>query len=78
MQHLPKHEAVKHRDKVRAQGEVHTNSIENGWSLLKRSIGGDSHYQVSAKYLDAYLDELEFRSTIGRTLTCFAMPCSSC
>jgi hypothetical protein len=38
---------------------------------LKWSIVGDSHYQVSAKYLDAYLDELEFRSTIGRTLTDF-------
>jgi hypothetical protein len=30
------------------------------WSLLKRSIVG-SYHQVSAKHLDAYLDELEFR-----------------
>ncbi len=30
------------------------------WSLLKRSIIG-SYHQVSAKHLDAYLDELEFR-----------------
>jgi transposase-like protein len=55
-----KHEAVKHRDKEWARGEVHTNSIENVWSLLKRSIVG-SYHQVSAKHLDAYLDELEFR-----------------
>ena len=55
-----KHEAVKHRDKEWARGEVHTNSIENVWSLLKRSIIG-SYHQVSAKHLDAYLDELEFR-----------------
>jgi transposase-like protein len=56
-----KHEAVKHRDKEwGARGEVHTNSIENVWSLLKRSIVG-SYHQVSAKHLDAYLDELEFR-----------------
>jgi transposase-like protein len=55
-----KHEAVKHRAKEWARGEVHTNSIENVWSLLKRSIVG-SYHQVSAKHLDAYLDELEFR-----------------
>ncbi len=55
-----KHEAVKHRDKEWARGGVHTNSIENVWSLLKRSIVG-SYHQVSAKHLDAYLDELEFR-----------------
>jgi transposase-like protein len=55
-----KHEAVKHRDKEWARGEIHTNSIENVWSLLKRSIVG-SYHQVSAKHLDAYLDELEFR-----------------
>ncbi len=55
-----KHEAVKHREKEWSRGEVHTNSIENVWSLLKRSIIG-SYHQVSAKHLDAYLDELEFR-----------------
>jgi transposase-like protein len=54
------HETVKHRDKEWAQDGVHTNSIENVWSLLKRSIVG-SYHQVSAKHLDAYLDELEFR-----------------
>jgi transposase-like protein len=56
-----KHKTVKHRDKEYvAPGNVHTNSIESIWSLLKRSIIG-SYHQVSAKHLDAYLDELEFR-----------------
>jgi transposase-like protein len=55
-----KHEAVKHRDKEYVRGDVHVNSMENIWSLLKRSIIG-SYHQVSAKHLDAYLDELEFR-----------------
>jgi transposase-like protein len=55
-----KHEAVKYRDKEYARGDVHVNSMENIWSLLKRSIIG-SYHQVSAKHLDAYLDELEFR-----------------
>ena len=55
-----RHEAVKHRIGEYVRGDVHTNSIENVWSLLKRSIIG-SYHQVSAKHLDAYLDELEFR-----------------
>jgi len=55
-----KHEAVKHREKKWSRGDIHTNSIENVWSLLKRSIV-DSYHQVGAKHLDAYLDELEFR-----------------
>ena len=54
------HEAVKHREGEYVKGDVHTNSLENVWSLLKRSIIG-SYHQVSAKHLDAYLDELEFR-----------------
>jgi transposase-like protein len=55
-----KHETVKHRAKEFVKGDIHTNSLENVWSLLKRSIIG-SYHQVSAKHLDAYLDELEFR-----------------
>ena len=55
-----KHETVNHRLKEWVDGEVHTNSIENVWSLLKRSIVG-SYHKVSAKHLDRYLDELEFR-----------------
>lgn len=54
------HKAVRHRTGEYVRGDVHTNSIENVWSLLKRSIVG-SYHQVSAKHLDAYLDELEFR-----------------
>jgi transposase-like protein len=54
------HETVKHSEGEWVKGNVHTNSLENVWSLLKRSIIG-SYHQVSAKHLDAYLDELEFR-----------------
>lgn len=42
------------------RGDVHTNSVEGAWSLLKRSIVG-SYHKVSVKYLDSYLDELEWR-----------------
>ena len=54
------HETVNHSEGEYVRGSVHTNSMENVWSLLKRSIVG-SYHQVSAKHLDAYLDELEFR-----------------
>ena len=58
--HDTEHKTVNHSEKEYARGDVHTNSMENIWSLLKRSIIG-SYHQVSAKHLDAYLDELEFR-----------------
>jgi transposase-like protein len=41
-------------------GLVHTNSIENFWSLFKRGLVGSFH-QVSRKHLDRYLDEFAFR-----------------
>ena len=41
-------------------GDVHTNTIESVWSLLKRSIIG-AYHKISHKHLDAYLDELEWR-----------------
>jgi transposase-like protein len=58
--HDTKHKTVNHSENEYVKGDVHTNSMENVWSLLKRSIVG-SYHQVSAKHLDAYLDELEFR-----------------
>ena len=58
--HDTKHESVDHNAKEWVRGDVHTNSIENAWSLFKRSVVG-AYHQVSAKHLDAYLDEFEFR-----------------
>ncbi len=55
-----KHETVNHSADEWVRGDVHTNSVENIWSLLKRSIVG-SYHQVSKKHLDSYLDELEWR-----------------
>jgi len=55
-----KHETVNHRLEEWVRGDVHTNSMEGVWSLFKRSIVG-SYHQVSAKHLDAYLDEFEWR-----------------
>ncbi len=54
------HGTVNHSADEWVRGDVHTNSVENVWSLLKRSIVG-SYHQVSKKHLDSYLDELEWR-----------------
>ncbi len=54
------HQRINHSAKVYVAGEVHTNTIEGFWSLVKRGIGGVYH-SVSAKYLQSYLDEYSFR-----------------
>ena len=40
---------------------VHTNTIEGFWSLVKRGLGGVYH-AVSKKYLQTYLNEYAFRN----------------
>jgi transposase-like protein len=54
------HEVVNHSAEEWVRGDAHTNSIENAWSLFKRSIVGSFH-QISAKHVEAYLDEFEWR-----------------
>jgi hypothetical protein len=54
------HRRINHSQKVYVSGDVHTNTIEGFWSLVKRGIGGVYH-SVSAKYLQSYLDEYSFR-----------------
>ncbi len=55
-----RHETVNHRAKEYARGDVHVNSLESFWSILKRSIRG-THVHVSRKHLPKYLGEFEFR-----------------
>ena len=55
-----RHETVNHSIEEWVVGDVHTNSIESVWSLFKRSIVGAFH-KISAKHLDRYLEELEWR-----------------
>jgi hypothetical protein len=42
------------------QGEVHTNGLENFWSLLKRSLHG-TYVSVEPFHLFRYVDEQAFR-----------------
>jgi transposase-like protein len=55
-----RHETVNHSAEEWVVGDVHTNGIENVWSLFKRSIVGAFH-KISVKHLGAYLQEQEFR-----------------
>lgn len=55
-----KHKTINH-SKEYVHGDIHTNTIESAFSLLKRGIVGTWH-KVSAKHLPAYLDEMCFRS----------------
>ena len=41
-------------------GKVHTNGMENFWSLLKRGING-TYVSVEPFHLFRYLDEQAFR-----------------
>ena len=43
------HKRINHASKVYVVGDIHTNTIEGFWSLIKRGIGGVYH-SVSQKY----------------------------
>jgi transposase-like protein len=54
-----KHQVIEHATKY-ADGKVHTNCMENFWSLLKRTLGG-TYISVEPFHLFRYLDEAAFR-----------------
>ena len=54
------HSRVRHSQRVYVEGDVHTNTIEGFWALVKRGVGGVYH-AVSTKHLQSYLDEYAFR-----------------
>jgi transposase len=54
------HRRINHSAGVYVMGDIHTNTIEGFWSLVKRGISG-SHHAVSHKFLQSYLDEYAFR-----------------
>ena len=56
----PQHRRIRHASKVYVMGDVHTNTIEGFWSLVKGGIRGVYH-SVSQKYLQNYLNEYSFR-----------------
>ncbi|MGD0987204.1 MAG: IS1595 family transposase [Candidatus Sulfotelmatobacter sp.] len=53
------HKVIDHAEKY-VDGQIHTNGLENFWSLLKRGIAG-SYVSVEPFHLFRYLDEQVFR-----------------
>ncbi len=53
------HQVVDHAVEY-VRGRVHTNGLENFWSLFKRTIGGTHHF-VEPFHLARYLDSATFR-----------------
>jgi len=53
------HQVIDHAESY-VRGEVHTNGLENFWSLLKRSIKG-TYVSIEPFHLFRYLDEQAFR-----------------
>jgi transposase-like protein len=54
-----RHEVINHAETY-VNGQLHTNGIENFWSLLKRSIKG-TYVSVEPFHLFRYVDEQAFR-----------------
>lgn len=55
-----RHQRINHSEKVYVSGDVHTNTIEGFWMLVKTGIRGVYH-NVGRGYLQTYLNEYAFR-----------------
>jgi transposase-like protein len=53
------HQVIDHAEGY-VRDRVHTNGLENFWSLFKRMIYG-THHSVEPEHLDRYLDEATYR-----------------
>ncbi len=65
------HQVVTHSSGEYVRGIVHTQNIENFWSLLKRGIMGSFHH-VSKEYLPLYMNEFSWRFNNRRNPNAFA------
>jgi transposase len=54
------HARINHSERIYVSGDVHTNTIEGFWSLVKRGLDGVFH-GVSKKHLQGYLNEYAWR-----------------
>jgi transposase-like protein len=55
-----RHHRIKHEDRIYVSGDVHTQTIEGFFSLVKNGIRG-THHSVSSKWLQGYLNEYAWR-----------------
>lgn len=61
-----RHETVNHSAKEYVRGDVHTNTLDAFWAVVRRGISG-TYVWVSKKYLPVYLREFEYRHNLRRT-----------
>jgi hypothetical protein len=52
---------VNHTQEIYVSSDVHTNTIEGFWALLKGGIGGGVYHSVSTKHLQSYVDDYVLR-----------------
>ena len=64
---LVKHESVDHSADEYVRGDVHTNTLEGWFSVLKRGMVG-TYQQVKEKHLHRYLAEFDFRQNTRERL----------
>jgi transposase-like protein len=57
---FPLHQAINHSIGEYVRGDIHTNTIEGFFSIMKRGITGTYHH-VSSQHLKRYLAEFDFR-----------------
>ena len=57
---IKNHKTIVHSKGSYVNGDIHTNTVESAFSLLKRGIMGTWH-RISFKHLPAYLEEMSFR-----------------
>jgi transposase-like protein len=64
IKHMPdmnyNHRRINHTSKVYVVGDIHTNTVEGFWSLVKNGVRGVYH-SVGKGYLQSYLNEYSFR-----------------
>jgi transposase-like protein len=72
------HKVVVHsKGQYDAGDGVHTNGIENFWSIFKRGVIGTYH-QISVKYLQRYVNEFVFRQNTRRESSMFDVLLGQC
>ncbi len=54
------HESVRHSRRKYVRGQIHTNTIENYFSILKRGLTG-IYQHVGKQHLRRYVGEFDFR-----------------
>ncbi len=64
------HQVIRHQEWY-VDGDIHTNTIESFWALLKRGMFGQFH-SVSRRHLQRYVDEFCYRYNLRKANPKFA------